>query len=327
MKREYDFHALALRYGFNSKDMEKACRISDMLEDISAVKFLSERLSLYGGTALTFIHSKEILRLSIDLDLNYRHKDNVDWGQVREEIDIRLKDLLYRQGYNKADIAINASYPLTRFTVKYFDAIGSEDNFKIEIGYMRRTPILKTDIQAEYRHIGTQETFKITTPTKEELFANKWCAMLYRKTARDVFDIYRIADIEFDRDTFRKCAIIDSLTRKRPKLYEINPEMINEIPLDSSLRNLLQTERLPELNFNKITAKATEFTKTQLQKLTTKEQDMIDQFWEKKNYRPELIDPTGIFHMKIAEYPAALWVLEKLKRKKREVAGDFAIES
>jgi len=23
MKREYDFHALALRYGFNSKDMEK----------------------------------------------------------------------------------------------------------------------------------------------------------------------------------------------------------------------------------------------------------------------------------------------------------------
>jgi len=318
MKREYDFHALALRYGFNSKDMEKACRISDMLEDISAVKFLSERLSLYGGTALTFIHSKEILRLSIDLDLNYRHKDNVDWGQVREEIDTRLKDLLYRQGYNKADIAINASYPLTRFTVKYLNATGSEDNFKIEIGYMRRTPTLKTDIQAEYRHIGTQEKFKITTPTKEELFANKWCAMLYRKTARDVFDIYRIAGMEFDRDTFRKCAIIDSLTRKRPKLYEINPEAINEIPLDSSLRNLLQTERLPELDFSKIAAKATKFTKTQLQELTTKEKDMIDQFWENKNYRPELIDPTGIFHTKIAGYPAALWVLEKLKRKKRK---------
>ena len=98
MKREYDFHALALRYGFNTKDMEKACRLSDMLEDISAVKFLSERLSLYGGTALAFIHSQEILRLSIDVDLNYRHKDNLDWGQVREEIDTRLKDLLYRQG-------------------------------------------------------------------------------------------------------------------------------------------------------------------------------------------------------------------------------------
>jgi len=320
MKREYDFHALALHYGFNTKDIEKACRISDMLEDISAVKFLSERLSLYGGTALTFIHSKEILRLSIDLDLNYRHKDNGDWGQIREEIDTRLKDLLYRQGYNKTDIAINASYPLTRFTVKYVNTTGSEDSFKIEIGYMRRTTILKTDTQAEYRHIGTQETFKITTPTKEELFANKWCAMLNRKTARDVFDIYKIADIKFNHDTFRKCAIIDSLTRKRPKLYEIDPEAINEIPLDSGLRNLLQTERLPEFDFNKIAAKSIEFTKTQLQELTTKEKEMIDQFWEKKNYRPELIDPTGIFHTRVGEYPAALWVLEKLKRKKREAA-------
>jgi hypothetical protein len=39
-------------------------------------------LSLYGGTALTFIHSKEMLRLSIDMDLNYRHKDTGDWGSV-----------------------------------------------------------------------------------------------------------------------------------------------------------------------------------------------------------------------------------------------------
>jgi hypothetical protein len=66
MKRKYDFHTLTLRYGFNSKDLEKTCRISDLLEDISAVKFLLDRLSLCGGTALTFIHSQEILRLSIE---------------------------------------------------------------------------------------------------------------------------------------------------------------------------------------------------------------------------------------------------------------------
>jgi predicted nucleotidyltransferase component of viral defense system len=316
MKREYDFHALALRYGFNTKDMEKACRISDLLEDISAVKFLSERLSLYGGTALTFIHSKEIPRLSIDLDLNYRHKDNGDWGQVREEIDTRLKDLLYRQGYNKANIAINASYPLTRFTVKYLSASGSEDQFKIEIGYMRRTPILKTDAQAKFKHIGTQETFKATTPLEEELFANKWCAMLYRKTARDVFDIYRIADMKFDLDTFRKCAIIDSLTREPPKLYEINPETINKIPLDSTLRNLLQTDSLPELDFSKIAQRVTEFTNAQLKKLTNHDKNMIDQFWDKMIFAPELINPKGIFHTKIAEYPAVLWTIERLRKGK-----------
>lgn len=92
MKRRYPFEALTRKYGFNIREIEKVCRISDLLEDISAVKFLRDHLSLYGGTALTFIYSKEILRLSIDLDLNYRHLDSRDWGGVRNEIDQRIKN-------------------------------------------------------------------------------------------------------------------------------------------------------------------------------------------------------------------------------------------
>ena len=51
MKREYDFEELAGRHGFDVREIEKVCRISDILEDISAVKFLKDHLSLYGGTA------------------------------------------------------------------------------------------------------------------------------------------------------------------------------------------------------------------------------------------------------------------------------------
>lgn len=69
LKREYHFEAVARRYGFNLGEIKKACRISDLLEDIPNVKFLRDRLSLHGGTALTFIYSTEILRLSIDLNL------------------------------------------------------------------------------------------------------------------------------------------------------------------------------------------------------------------------------------------------------------------
>jgi hypothetical protein len=128
--------------------------------------------------------------------------------------------------------------------------------------------------------------------------------------------MYRIADMKFDPDTFRKCAIIDSLTRELPKLYEINPETVNEIPLDSSLRNLLQTERLPESDFSKTAQRVTEFTNAQLQKLTNNEKNMIDKFWDKKIFAPELINPEGIFHTKIAEYPAVLWTIERLRKGK-----------
>ena len=109
MLRTYDFEDLAGRLGFDMRDVEKVCRISDVLGDLSAVRFLRNRLSLYGGSALAFIHSKEVTRLSVDLDLNYRHAGGKDWGEVRSEIDERVKALLYRRGYGRADIDISQS--------------------------------------------------------------------------------------------------------------------------------------------------------------------------------------------------------------------------
>ena len=318
MKKKYDFDALTLQYGFSPKEIEKVCRISDLLEDISAVKYLSDRLSLYGGTALTFIYSPEVLRLSIDLDFNYRHTNNADWGEIRKEIDERLKDLIYRQEYDQTDIAINASYPLTRFTVRYVNAHGSEDNFKIEIGYLRRTPILKTDISADFKHIGTHETFKTRTPMREELFANKWCTLLYRTTPRDLFDTYQITKMKFDHNIFRKCAIVESLTHKKPRMHEINPELAAQIPIDSSLRNLLQTEKLSQYDFAKITREVQKFTKVHLASIKKSEIKAIDKFYDEKIFKPNIIDNAGLFHEQLAEYPAVLWTLQQIKERKEE---------
>ena len=184
-----------------------------------------------------------------------------------------------------------------------------------EIGYMRRTPILRTDTLADFRHIGTHETFKTRTPIKEELFANKWCTLLYRKTPRDLFDTYQIIKMKFNREIFRKCAIIDSLTREKPRLNEIDPELIEEIPLDSSLRNLLQTEKLPKYDFTKITKQVTEFTRTQLASLTNNEIKAIEQFFDQKIFDPNLIDNTGLFHQKIKDYPAALRTLQQIRKR------------
>ena len=318
MKRKYDIDALALQYGFSAKEIEKVCRISDLLEAISAVRFLSDRLSLYGGTALTFIYSPEIVRLSIDLDFNYRHTDTADWGEIRKEIDQRLKDLIYRQEYTEEDIAVNASYPLTRFTVRYANIKGFEDNFKIEIGYLRRTSILKTDTSADFKHIGTQEMFKTKTPMKEELFANKWCTLLYRKTPRDLFDTYKITKMKFNRNIFRKCAIVESLTHERPRMHQINPELVAQIPIDSSLRNLLQTEKLSQYDFTKITREVQKFTKAHLTSMKSNEIKAIDQFYDEKIFNPNMIDNTGLFHERIAEYPAILWALRQIKERKGE---------
>jgi len=193
--------------------------------------------------------------------------------------------------------------------VQYTNTLGSKDNFTIEIGYIRRYPILKTDNTAAFKHIGTQETFQVKTPIKEELFANKWCALLYRKSSRDLFDIYQITKMNMDPIVFRKCAIIDSLMRGKPKLHEINiEETINEIPIDSRLKNLLQTEKLSKIDF-KIVKQTIKFTKSVIASLTKNEIEAIDKFFQFKTFKPNLIDRKGLFHEKIGEHPAILWAL------------------
>ena len=178
---------------------------------------------------------------------------------------------------------------------------------------MRRIPILKTDRSATFKHIGTLEDFAVKTPIKEELFANKWCALLYRGTPRDLFDVYQITKMDVDLETFRKCAIGDSLMRGEPKLHEINIEdTINTIPIDSSLRNLLQTEKFAKFDFNEMRSQTMDFSKAVISNLTKNEINVINQFFELKTFKPNLIDEKEIFHEKIKDHPAILWALTKL---------------
>jgi len=114
LKRRYHFEELGRRYGFDPQQVEKVCRISDLLEDLSNVLFLRDRLCLYGGTALSLVFFGKILRLSVDIDFNYRHLDTEDWGGVRERVDEGIKRLLYNEGYRESDLVISASYPLGR---------------------------------------------------------------------------------------------------------------------------------------------------------------------------------------------------------------------
>jgi hypothetical protein len=175
MKRTYNIQRLAEKHGFQEDQIEKVCRISDILEDISAIPFLSQRLSLYGGTALNLIHFPQIPRLSADIDFNYRHIDeDRDWGNVRDQIDSSFKQILRSQTYREEDIKIDPSYPLSRFTVRYVNHLGDRDSFKIETGYMRRIPILREDAHMTFYHIGADIGYTVTTPMTEELYANNF---------------------------------------------------------------------------------------------------------------------------------------------------------
>lgn len=313
MKRAYDFHKISIETGFNPAQIEKVCRISDILENVSAVPFMRKRLALYGGTALAFVHFDEIERLSVDIDFNYRHIDKEDWGDVRDEVDENIKTILYSLGYIDDDINIDPKYSLNRFIVNYTNHIGRHDEIKIETGYMRRIPVLESDMEYDFYHVGTHNRFKIMTPVKEELFSNKWCTMLYRGTPRDLFDVYRITQTPFDRDLFRITAVIDSLSRKSP-LTAINyRKHIREIKFDTSLLNMLYNRH--EFDEKEVHESVDKFTLDIIDKLTDDEVHLIETFYETLKLDEQIIGKMHGLNKGIKDHPSIKWQIKQLSKQ------------
>ena len=313
MKRTYDFNKISIETGFNPVQIEKVCRISDILENISSVPFMRKRLALYGGTALAFVHFEEIERLSVDIDFNYRHIDDADWGDVRDQIDVNMKTILYSLGYTDEDIKIDPSYSLNRFIVNYTNHTGRPDEIKIETGYLRRIPVLETDMEYDFYHVGTHNQFKIMTPVKEELFSNKWCTMLYRGSPRDLFDVYRISQSSFDRELFRTTAVIDSLSRTSP-LTAINYEQrIREIKFDTSLLNMLYNKH--KFDAKEVHETVTSFTLGIIDELSEDEMQLIETFYEKLKLDEQITGKMKGIHKGIKDHPSIKWQIRQLTKQ------------
>ncbi len=310
----YNYDEMPEMIGFHKLEIEKVCRISTMLEKMMDVPFLKERLSLIGGTAINFIYTKPLARLSVDLDFNYHHIDEEDWGEVRTRIDHAIKQILHTQGYANADIKIDSSYPLGRMIVQYNNSIGNRDSFQIEIGYMRRFPLLKSDILADFNHICNNDKFNVKTPRKEELFANKWCTFLRRRTARDLYDVYTISRQDFDMDVFRKCAVVESMLMGKPKLTEINANNLIQKSLQSD--NLARMVNLEDnLDYSIIKKEVMDFTENITGQLQENEIEIIDTYYTKSKFDPDLIDDDGIFNQKLKDHPIIKWKHLKANRK------------
>ena len=303
--------------GFDDKTIEKIYRICDILRRISLVEYTKERLSLYGGTSLNFLHFKNIPRLSIDIDFNYRDIKTGDWEKERDKIDNVLKKILSDLKYSDKDIKIQAQYPITRFTVHYKTKTNQADSIKIEIGYMRRMPVFKNDINLKFNHFETDEKIELKTPKSEELFGNKFCTLLYRYkdetaiSSRDIYDVYTISKNNFDNEMFETAVIIDSLMRPEPRIYKKDPKtIVDNVSIDNQLLNLIRNREI----LKDLKSKSQDFVRKYISISKEKYQDIIDTFFNKHEFNPKLLKTYDILNSDINSHPSILWNLKHLKK-------------
>jgi predicted nucleotidyltransferase component of viral defense system len=303
--------------GFDEKTIEKIYRICDILQRISLVEYTQERLSLYGGTSLNFLHFKDIPRLSVDIDFNFRDLKTGDWEKERDRIDSILKKILSDLKYSDSDIKIQVRYPITRFDVHYTTKNAQKDSIQIEIGYMRRIPLFKNDIKSQFNHFGTDEQIELKTPTSEELFGNKFCTLLYRHkdetaiSSRDLYDVYIISKNTFDKELFETAVILDSLMRPEPRIYKKNPnKIVDNVSIDNQLLNLIRNREVPK----DLKPKSQDFIRKYISISKEKYQDIIDNFFDKHEFNPKSLKTYERLNPDISSHPSILWNLKQLEK-------------
>lgn len=197
--------------------IEKVLRITDVLGLIAENDNLS-RLVFKGGSALHYVYMEGMRRLSVDLDFNaiggreevFKTRDTV----LKPEI-IRLgKD----HDYNVRD---NHRYETSAYHFYYTNSVGRKDYIKIEISFVDRMPLLRTET-GNFAFPFYDKKVRIEVLALEELLAEKLRALYTRMKGRDLLDAYYAADLKMDGERLRKL-LIYKLTRARvafnPGLY------------------------------------------------------------------------------------------------------------
>ncbi|MFZ1946209.1 MAG: nucleotidyl transferase AbiEii/AbiGii toxin family protein [bacterium] len=193
--------SMAQRTGFAHNSLEKALRMLDILATLRAHPAFHGALVLKGGTALNMFFL-DMPRLSIDLDLNYIGALAApDMKQDRQRIRQELQTTFNRE---YAVDLIKDVHALSQFRLTYRTLAGSSDSLRLEINYLLRQPILeprlsksRLDPRVEFLCLGA-----------EEIVAGKIIALLARYTARDLFDVYKVAGAPMALDKSRLRSLV-----------------------------------------------------------------------------------------------------------------------
>ena len=121
---------------------------------------------------------------------------SIAWLASAHSILVALRAIAEGQGYRVSESA--DAHASSGLFLGYLNERGSQDNFKLEVNYMYRTPLGEPeDRAAELPFAGPIRFRLVSFP---ELVGGKLVALLDRTAARDLYDAAALADVVDPRD-------------------------------------------------------------------------------------------------------------------------------
>ena len=180
-------------------------RLVHALHAIYADPFLRDRLCLKGGTALNKFYLPGASRLSVDLDFNAigtREQVLHERTPIGEAIAAALEqqdssyDLTYRGRYDQLTVYARFS-PLSGT---------ARQRLKVEVSFIERFAIMGR-VERSLAAPPFDEPLTISTYHLEELTSTKLRALYDRRKGRDIYDLFRIADLDLNQTAVRKMVL------------------------------------------------------------------------------------------------------------------------
>jgi len=309
--RQY-FENRAGETGFLASNLEKVYRIMQILREICA--FDTEGyLALRGGTAVNFCY-QNVPRLSIDTDFVYvKSFEKKAMEQNREKIRTSLHGIF---GFLRYVVESKTTYALDQYLLTYRNKAGNIDKVKVEVNYVSsRVPILKVTKRKMLSLFETGEQ-EVTVLAPEELYGSKIKALIERGIARDLFDVYHIAQNmgAMDFKTLKRAVIFYScLELKSDFRRKVGSRLlsgIDEKTIRRELKPLLRRVIVFPLEEARETVNS---LIARIATLNEEEKEFVEAFY-RLDYRPDLLFDSNPL---LKYHPGAEWCLRMLARKSR----------
>ncbi len=208
---------LTVPVGFAPSAVDKVERLLEVLDVFQSDVLLKDAFVLHGGTALNLFYD-DAPRLSVDIDLMYVAEREVGAMRVaRPDVDRRIRRVLEEAGYVVQ--ATNDEHSGQTYRIKY-----PGDYVKVDISYLARVPVLEPRLLS--CTLATPHIVFLVLDERE-LVAGKVKAMMERLAARDLFDLYRLAQRipdAFD-DPMTRALTVRAVSAADPFPFVVDPRL------------------------------------------------------------------------------------------------------
>lgn len=127
-------------HAYKPENLEKVYRLLTILEQLTQIAYLKNRLVLKGGTALNLFHFKDVPRLSVDIDLNYIGQlDRSEMLKERPLVNNAIEQILIQNQFERYRSPNH--YAGGKSVWRYPSVLGQKGNLEIDLNYMYRQPL------------------------------------------------------------------------------------------------------------------------------------------------------------------------------------------